>query len=48
MDTPIVPQMLRQNARTKISIIIARCFFPIQNNFPVERWEKLGFISFKD
>ena len=24
-----------------------KMFFPVQNNFPIERWEKLGFITFK-
>ena len=28
--------------------IIARCFFPVRNNFPIERWGKLGFITFKE
>ena len=31
-----------------ISVIIARCFFPVQNNFSTEGWERLGFITSKE
>ena len=29
-----------------VSAIIARFFLPVPNNFPIERWENLGFITF--
>ena len=40
LDTLIVPQHRYFSHHGKM-------FFPVQNNFPIERWEKLGFITFK-
>ena len=47
LDTPILPQILRQYARRYFSHH-NKMFFPVQNNFPIERWEKLGFVTFKE
>ena len=47
LDTLIVPQILRQYARGYF-IHHSKIFFPVKNNFPVERWEELGFITFKE
>ena len=30
-----------------ISVIIAKCFFPVQNYFSIKSWEKLSFIFLK-
>ena len=38
---------LLQNARRYFSDHGKR-FVPVQNNFPIEKWEKLGFITFKE
>ena len=46
LNTSIVPQILRQNARRYFSDH-SKMFFPVQNNFSIERKEKLGFITFK-
>ena len=46
LDTLIVSQML-DKMQEGTSAIIARCFFSIENSFTIERWEKLGFITFK-
>ena len=46
LDTLIVPQILRQYARGYFNHH-SKMLFPFQNNFPIERWGKLGFITFK-
>ena len=46
MDALIVPQIFRQYARRYLNHH-SKMFFPVQN-FPIERWEKLGFITFKE
>ena len=47
LGTPIVPQILRQNARRYYSHH-RKMFFSVQNNFPIERWETLGFTTSKE
>ena len=42
LDTLIVPQISRQYAQRYFSHPI-KMFFPVQNNFPTERWEKSKF-----
>ena len=42
LNTLTVPQMLRHYARKYMSHY-SKMFFPVQNNFPKERWKKLGF-----
>ena len=48
LDTPIIPQIMRQ--MQGISVIVAICFFQFKFSFilSIERWKKLGFITFKD
>ena len=46
LDTSIVSQILWQNARRYFNNHSKR-FFPVENNSPIERWEKHGFITFK-
>ena len=46
LKTSIVPQILSQNARRYFSDQ-SKTLFLVQNNFSIERREKLGFITFK-
>ena len=43
LDICIVPQILRQN----ISVMVARCFFLVQNNLSIERWENFVLLLLK-
>ena len=47
LNTSIVPQVLWQNPRRYFSDH-SKTFFPVQNGFPIEGWEKLDFITFKE
>ena len=46
-NTSVVSQIFWQIARSYFSDH-SKMVFPVENNFPKERWEKLGFITFKE
>ena len=48
LDTLIVPHRYQDKMREGIAVIIAGCFFPVQKNFFIERWEKHGFIRLNE
>ena len=47
LDSLILPQIMRQNARRYFSHH-SKMYFPVQKKNPIETWEKLSFISFKE
>ena len=47
LNTSVVSQIFWQIARSYFSDH-SKMLFPVENNFPKERWEKLDFITFKE
>ena len=48
LDIRIVAQILKQNAKRYFISHYRKMFFPAQNNFSIERCEKLTFITVKE
>ena len=47
LNTLIAPQILRQYSKRYFRLH-SNMVFQIQNNLSIEKWEKLGFSTFKE